>query len=543
MRRSLPVLISCLIIAISCSEEPVLNTFGSISGVVMDARANAPLGGVRVSLTPTGSSQVTGQDGAYLFDNLQVQEYTIVFSKEGYRSDQQKVSVKPGITSSAHASLVPMAGSFTVDPSELDFGSTQSSMKIQVRNASGTATNFSASTSNSWLSVTPETGTITQSDYLTVVVSREGLSPGDYAGDVTIRYAGETLAIPVKMSIMSHSAAMVTIENVSEVGSNSAKVHGALLSIGASSVSKMGFCYSSSNTIPTTSDSVTNQGDAFSPCSFSAILMNLTPETTYYCRAFAQNAAGIAYSEQCLSFTTTTASESGGGGGGDTPTVAQGLMLYFTFDDGEVKDLTDNEIEAVTIGSPSFLTDTPNGAGMSLFLNGLKGQYISIPYALFDGLNNYSISFWAKDFGGGSFVSGMSVLGISYAAYNRPKVYLNTDGKLVFDTYGRAVNDASFVTPAFSYPFTSLQSGEWHHICVTLDIVGYRDAHKYLYVDGSFVDTLNDDVCDKQTNKILIGGDAEGGYSVPLTSKIDNVRFYNRTLSKEEVKAIFNSEH
>ena len=360
------------------------------------------------------------------------------------------------------------------------------------------------------------------------MVSREGLSPGEYSGEVTVRYAGETLIIPVVMNIMSSAAATVSIESINEVGANSAKVKASIISVGSSSVTKMGICWSSEHNKPSISDKISNQGSATAPCSFTALLTDLTPETTYYCRAYAQNAAGVSYSDECLSFTTTS-TESGGGSGGEQGSVTQGLMLYLTFDDGVVKDESINEVETIPIGGElTFLADTPNGTGKSLFLNGIKGQYISIPYALFDGLNNYSISFWAKDFGMGSFVSALNVNGKQYASYNRPKVFIDSNSKIIFDTFGRAVEGYSTGTP-FSYPLTNIQSGQWHHICVTLDIPSYRNANKCLYIDGAYVDTM-------------VGGDAEGGYSVSMTTKIDNIRFYNRTLSKEEVKTIFQSE-
>lgn len=529
---------SVLVFIVACDKPVVLNTLGSISGVVIDSKTVAPLAGVRVSLSPTGSSQVTGQDGTFLFDRLQVQEYTLVATKDGYKAEQQKVSVNPGVTSSAHFTLTTTSGAFSVTPAELDFGNTTTSMRVQVRNASGAPTNFSTKTSNNWLTVSPETGTITQSDYLTVLVSREGLSPGDYSGDVTIRYDGETLIIPVKMSIMSNTAANISLESIDEVGAHTAKAKAALTSIGAAAVTKMGICWSASNTVPTINDESTNQGDAYSPCDFSALLSGLTSETTYYCRAYAQNAYGITYSDQCLSFTTT--SEQSGNVDDTGVAVKQGLMFYLSFDGSTVQDESDNELEAVSIGSPSFLTDTPSGSGMSLALNGTKGQYISIPYPLFDGLNNYSIAFWAKDFGTGSFVSALNKNG--YASGNRPKVYLSATGKLIFDTYGRDVTNSQYWTPPFSYPLTDIQSGKWHHFCVTLDIASYRNAEKKLYVDGVFVDTIVDDTCDISTTKVIIGGNAEGGYAVSMTTKIDNVRFYNRTLSKEEAKAIYDSE-
>jgi len=531
-RLSLPLV--ALFLALSCSEDPVLNTFGSISGTIQDAKSVSPLSGVKVSITPTGMSQVTGADGTFLFDNLQVQEYTLVFTKDGYKTDQQKVSVKPGVTSTVQVSLTPLSGSFIATPEELYFGDSQTSIKVQLRNVSGVSTYYTAESSNSWLSVSPDSGNIVQSDYLTAIVSREGLSPGDFNGEILIKYLGEALSIPVHMTVKSASAPTVTIESVSAVTANSATVNANLTSIGSSPVVSMGICWSSENKQPTLSDHKSNQGDAKNPCSFSAVLTSLDSETKYYCRAYAQNDSGISYSE-VASFTTSQP----GGPSTDGIAVPSGLMLYFNFDSEEVKDMTDNDIEAIVIGDPAYLSDTPDGKGRSLFLNGTKDQYITIPYALFDGLDHYSISFWAKDFSSGSFVSALSTYGPSYSYLNRPKVYLQSTGKLFFDTYGRNV---SYQDRVFNYPFTSLQSGSWHHIAVTLEVVASRDAREYLYVDGKFIDTVNEDTCIQYTNKVQIGGDSEGGYPVAMTTKIDNFRIYNRTITKEEVKEIYNSE-
>ena len=74
--------------------EPVVDTFGNISGTVKDANTLAPLAGVTVKLSPVGYSQVTGNNGVFQFDNLDVQEYTISFSFIFYSPYEETVSVK-----------------------------------------------------------------------------------------------------------------------------------------------------------------------------------------------------------------------------------------------------------------------------------------------------------------------------------------------------------------------------------------------------------------------------------------------------------------
>lgn len=72
--------------------------------------------------------------------------------------------------------------------------------------------------------------------------------------------------------------------------------------------------------------------------------------------------------------------------------------------------------------------------------------------------------------------------------------------------------------------------------------------HKKLYIDGKLIDTTDGNFDEGSNNgkatKIQIGGDGEGAYK-NLTfgsMKIDNIRFYNRALSNQEIKAIYDYE-
>ena len=49
-----------LSIMISACSAPIVDTFGSISGVVLDEKTNDPLAGVTVSLSPSGHSPQRG---------------------------------------------------------------------------------------------------------------------------------------------------------------------------------------------------------------------------------------------------------------------------------------------------------------------------------------------------------------------------------------------------------------------------------------------------------------------------------------------------
>lgn len=104
MKKNLLSLVLPLLLMVSCSE-PVVDTFGNIAGTVTDANTLAPLAGVSVKVSPLGYSQVTGNDGAFQFDNLDVQEYTLSFTRAGYEPHEEKVSVKPGVSSSIQVTM------------------------------------------------------------------------------------------------------------------------------------------------------------------------------------------------------------------------------------------------------------------------------------------------------------------------------------------------------------------------------------------------------------------------------------------------------
>ncbi|MDX9749006.1 MAG: FISUMP domain-containing protein [Paludibacter sp.] len=87
---------------------------------------------------------------------------------------------------------------------------------------------------------------------------------------------------------------------VSELNSNSAKSGGNSISDGGSSITDKGVCWSTSNN-PTINDSKTSEGGATGK--FISAIKGLTPNTTYFLRAYATNGVGTAYGEE-ISFLT-----------------------------------------------------------------------------------------------------------------------------------------------------------------------------------------------------------------------------------------------
>lgn len=527
-------LIAVLSLMVACTE-PVISTFGSIGGTVQDAKTEAYLAGVKVTVNPLGYSQVTNADGAFQYDNLDVAEYTLIYEKTGYDTYKHKVTVKPGLVSPVQVTLTPASSSLSYAPEVLDFGTKTNEIQMTLTNSVGGNIAYSLSASNSWISLSKTSGTVSKADYVTVLVSRSGLSPADYNGSVVMTVEGNETVIPVRMSVAASGVPVVAMEGVADVTSTGAVLSGTIRSLGDSKVSQHGFCWSSTNRYPTVNDECSQLGDASDVKSFSAKISALSPSTEYYVRSYAVNSYGTSYSETVLTFTTSSSSEPGSGGGQpDEIVVPQGLMSYYTFDNEDASDATENELDGILINDPSFGDATANGKGKALHLNGVKGQYMSIPYNVFKNLKKISASFWIKDFSIGVIFSAITT---DYVRSDFPRLIATTDDTFRFYTGYDNYNS----TPSFVYQYTSIQSQDWHHVAVTV-----KDGVRTLYIDGVRVDANEGNVGGGNgydASKIFIGGNNDGKYDGDcITMKIDNIRFYQRALNDSEVKEIYESE-
>ena len=102
--------------------------------------------------------------------------------------------------------------------------------------------------------------------------------------------------------------ATVSTDEVTEITSSSAVCGVKIISDNGFAVSARGVCWSTSET-PTISDNKISRGGS---SDITLSITNLDPNTTYYVRAFAINAAGTSYGEQ-KSFTTLTAGPNANG--------------------------------------------------------------------------------------------------------------------------------------------------------------------------------------------------------------------------------------
>ena len=147
----------------------------------------------------------------------------------------------------------------------------------------------------------------------------------------------------------------VTTGSATAITSTSAICGGNVSSNGGANVTARGVCWSTSHN-PTIEDAHTTDGVGTGD--FSSNLTGLTPNTTYYMRAYATNSVGTAYGEE-VSFTTTNNPAGDGHPCPDTPTLT---------------DVDGNIYNTVMIGDQCWMRENLRTTKYSDGINILQGN-------------------------------------------------------------------------------------------------------------------------------------------------------------------------
>lgn len=100
------LLIWAMVFLLMSACQPITyNTFGTISGTVVDYATGAPIQNAAVTLSPSGKNAFTGSDGFFQFDELDPDNYKVYAQKDGYSTDSKSVNLHAGETESITISL------------------------------------------------------------------------------------------------------------------------------------------------------------------------------------------------------------------------------------------------------------------------------------------------------------------------------------------------------------------------------------------------------------------------------------------------------
>lgn len=177
--------------------------YGRIQGIVTNYTTNEPLQGVNISLSPSGLSAVTGSDGRYEFNNVEVGQYTVQGMKTGFESNTKSIVVSENGVASGDMQLRPATTGFTLNVEYLDFGSHFSTLTFKIINASPTTPmSWEIFESLNWLTVTPNTGNLQggQEVTLTVTIDRSLIYQNTTA-NITIHTANMEKILPISVSL------------------------------------------------------------------------------------------------------------------------------------------------------------------------------------------------------------------------------------------------------------------------------------------------------------------------------------------------------
>ncbi len=169
----------------------------------------------------------------------------------------------------------------------------------------------------------------------------------------------------------------ITTTAVTSITLTTAVSGGNITADGGGTVTARGVCWSTSAN-PTTADNSTSDGSGTGV--FTSNLTGLTPNTTYYVRAYAVNSAGIAYGSQ-VSFTTQAIQLPA-----LTTTAASSITLTSAVSGGNITSDGGGAVTArgvcwSTSANPTTSDNiTSNGTGTGVFTNNLTGLSPSTTY-------------------------------------------------------------------------------------------------------------------------------------------------------------------
>lgn len=448
--------LSAVILWLACKKEV---STGTIYGTVTDYATGEPVKNANVKLNPGGDATLTGSDGTYQFQDLKPGKYSLSFSKAEYSDldDDYVIELEAGKNvcrdvqmrkKIAFLRITDMNGN---DLPALDFGADQSvtSKSFNIFNEGTTSVNCSLSYSNDceWIaSVSPLTVSIASGQTIPVIVTidRSHLVGGNNSTILHITSGNGSNELEIKA--VGTSDATVTTADVVNITANTATCGGNVTSDGGSIVTERGVCWSLNQSPSLESGNHLSMGSGTG--NFSGTITGLSPNTSYYVRAYATNGNGTSYGIQKMfttadglpSVTTTavsnisvTTAQSGGNvtGNGGFPVTARGICWN-------------------TVGYPDINDQhTNSGTGNGLFTANMTGLTPNTTYHVRAYATNSSGTAYGED---RSFttIDGLPTVTISAATnISATSAVLNGD---VTNDYGSAVTERGFCWSTNQYP-------------------------------------------------------------------------------------------
>lgn len=299
--KSLFLSIISILVLSSCAHD-IVDFTGDIKGVVKDYTYGHMISNCIVTLSPGGMTYTTSDDGMYEFTDLEQGDYTLIFRKAGYADKSESVQVIAGQISNKDC-LLKANDPFAVSEQEYDFGDLADNKTFYLYNNSSGDCAYTITNIPEWLRFNKTSGSVSagNSDAISVTVNRDAVAIGLYTQTVTVSYSGAAQgSVPIKISmskVQKGAPSVTTSPSAQNVTTSGFDISGNITATGGEQITEYGHCWGTSPN-PTTSGNRTNLGMTNQLLYFTSNVTGLSPNVTYYVRAYAKNAYGIAYGDQ-----------------------------------------------------------------------------------------------------------------------------------------------------------------------------------------------------------------------------------------------------
>lgn len=348
--------------------------------------------------------------------------------------------------------------------------------------------------------------------------TNEGIGTGTYTSVINGLTANTTYyirsyATNAKGTAYNNQIAVITLPSVnisssSDITYKSAKISASLPTQGTNTITEYGICWGSTSEPTINTNKI--QGDNLINSNYSCLLTGLETETKYYIRAYVSNDSGTNYSEQ-NTFTTPA----------DPYTVSDGLLAFYNFDSQNANDEIGNFNGVISGGVTIVNSSTPDSKGYSASFDGTG--FINIPYQILPTKGNWSVSMWVK-----TNIKSSVLFSTSYNSFQLSNNKLTLNADFHYWTYSYNVDLSS-----------ALLNSSWHLFTLTSNGTSYK-----YYIDGVLFETMTLSSFLLTHNKTLIGagGYDNAAYKPKFSGLLDNIRFYNKTLTTSEISKLNNAK-
>lgn len=436
----------------ACTEDPEDST-GNIYGIVFDKITNDPLDGVMIRLIPGGESTNTYADGSFEFLNLQPGNYTLQLSKNGYAQTSQSVDVVAGGNAgiSVYMEKASQVADIVINPSSLNFGTTQTQLNITITN-NGNATaewSLDLGDNDSWLKASQVGGSIqagrTQS--VTFSVDRNFIATTTSVV-INLHAFGNSYPISVSCAPSNATSSMLIEPATVNFGTDLTSQTITIRNIGKKALS-----WSVSGTLDH-AITVTPDKGTVAPGGNSVVILSLD-------RSLISDSyiSSVVFTDGVSEETVIVSANKSGGdipGGGDEPggsiVVTNGLTAYYKFNDSF--DDLNGIYDGFGINDPTFVAGV---SGQAVQFSKANESSDLIPYGLINS-KAFSISFWAKDLADG-------LIFYSKCTDNLNRFVLSMEGgyfKFICSTYS---NRYEYSSPNYQFTHSKINDSKWHHFC------------------------------------------------------------------------------